>query len=176
MRYISKLIYLVLVTLLMFSAVSCSKENTDIPDENNNVKKQVTYAKDFVLKDIEFRDIKLSELKGKKVILNFWATWCPYCVEEMPDLNKLYQKYREDNFVLYAINVGEGKSKVVNFVEENNLTMPVLFDSTTQVSSAYGIRSFPVTIAIDEEGAIVEKKLGKLTYQQMEDLYKKLNE
>lgn len=117
-------------------------------------------AKDFTLENLEGSRVSLKDFEGKLVFLNFWATWCGPCRYEMPAMEKLWQKFKEEDFVILAVDVREGKEKVSSFVKENGLTFPVLLDSRGGVASTYGIRAIPTTYLLDPEGRIVGKALG----------------
>lgn len=169
-------ILLLIIALLLVMVAGCNTDKNNEPleqetpsqEEENN---QKNYAPEFELENLDGDVVKLSDFKGKKVFINFWATWCPYCVDEMPDLNKLYNKYKDDDFVILAINVGESKDKAQKFAEEYNLDFIVLLDSTNEVAGIYGARSLPTTVAIDEEGVAVVGKIGMLKYDDMENMY-----
>lgn len=157
------------------SSVKGSEENAD--NENNvkgneaDDKEEVKLPPDFELEALDGTMIKLSELKGKNVILNFWATWCGFCVIEMPDLQKLQDTYKDEDLLVLAINVGETKETVQKFVEENDLKLTVLLDKDSSVANTYGLRSFPSTLAINKKGETVTGYVGMMTYAQMEQLY-----
>ena len=132
--------------------------------------KEPVMAPDFELKSMDDSMIKLSSMRDKNVILNFWYTGCKFCVIEMPDLQKLQDTYADDLLIL-AVNVGEKKEKVQTFMDENNLSFTVLLDEDMDVADTYGIRSFPTTIAVNKKGEIIGGYVGMLTYEQMEQLY-----
>ncbi len=102
------------------------------------------------------------DLEGKAIMLNFWATWCPPCRQEMPSIEKLYKKYKKNsNFEIVAISVDQGTSiKVANFIKENKYTFPVYFDEKGKLGRKFLIRSIPTTFIINSEGIIIDKKLG----------------
>lgn len=147
-------------------------ENTE--DESSQDEKQI--APDFELESLDGTMVKLSELKGKNVIINFWATWCGYCVIEMPDLQKLNDKYKDDDLIVLLVNVGETKEVVQEFIEENELNLTVLLDKDSSVANNYGLRSFPSTLSVDKEGNIVTGYIGMMTYDLMEKLYGYFNQ
>jgi peroxiredoxin len=122
-------------------------------------------APDFTVIDREGNVVKLSDMKGKPVVLNFWATWCPYCVEEMPDFEKVYNKYKgEVEFMM--INMTHGAETVENassFIDSYGYTFPVYFDTTSEAAYAYGIQSIPTTFFIDAEGYIVAYYQGSMS-------------
>jgi len=179
---------LVLLVLLTLLAVGCNSNSADgtnnsvqpqtkIPDENKTesteqtTEKEDKTAPDFKLETLDGTMIKLSDLKDKNVIINFWATWCGYCVQEMPDLQKLQDTYKDEDLLILAVNVGETKEVVQNFMEENKLNLTVLLDTDSSIANMYGLRSFPSTIAVNKKGEIVTGHIGMLTYKQMETMY-----
>ncbi len=145
--------------------------NDEAQETNDKTQdKEPVMAPDFELEAMDGTIIKLSEIKDKNVILNFWYTGCGFCVVEMPDLQKLQETYPED-LLLLAINVGESKEKVQTFMDENNLNFTVLLDEDMLVAYDYGIRSFPTTIAVNKKSEVIGGYIGMLTYEQMEQLY-----
>lgn len=145
------------------------EENTEVPN-NDSHDKEVVMAPDFELETLDGSFIKLSEMRDKNVILNFWYTGCVFCVTEMPDLQKLQDTYQDD-LLLLGINVGEEKEVIQEFMDENNLTFTVLLDQKMDLTYDYGIRSFPTTLAINKKGQVIGGYVGMLTYEQMEELY-----
>lgn len=164
----------ILIALLLFVLIGGASYDYFIynkkPTQNrngvniNNVK---TKAPDFKLKDLDGKEISLSDLKGKKVYINFFATWCPPCKEEMPDLEKLYQETKNSDLIILAISGGEDKSTVENFVKENNYNFEVLLDPDGVANMSYNISSIPTSYFIDENGNIVNKRIGLMTLNQM---------
>ncbi len=176
-----KLVILLLIVALL---TGCSEKAKDSSGTNttentqeksyeeslkNNIKKIM--APDFELKNLDGTTIKLSDLRGKNVIINFWATWCGFCVEEMPDLQKLQNTYKDKNLVVLAINVGESKEVVEKFMKDNNLDLEVVLDEDSEVSNLYGVRSFPTSLVVSKDGEALASHSGMLTYEQMEQLY-----
>lgn len=131
-------------------------------------------AIDFTLKDINGKDVSLSDFKGKNVYLNFFTTWCPPCRAEMPDIEKMYQKYRDKDFVVLAVNLGEDKDTVKKFFENNNLNFNVVLDQDQTVAQKYNITAIPVSVFIDKQGTVVAKKVGAMTENEMESYIKML--
>lgn len=117
-------------------------------------------AKDFELTTIDGRRVKLSDLKGKVVMLDFWATWCGPCFKSMPTLNNLYAKYKERGFEILYISVDEQADiyKVAPAARENKLSFPVLFDAGAK--AMYDVKAFPTTIFIDREGNVRHRDTG----------------
>src|SRR6056297_1004975 len=126
-------------------------------------------APDFTLQNMNNQEVSLSDYRGKKVFLNFWASWCPPCREEMPDMQKLHEEYGNEIAVL-AVNIGESKSTVANFMMQNKLNLPVLLDLNKSIAQNYLVRAIPTTYILDKDGIIIEKTFGALSYQSMLDL------
>lgn len=124
-------------------------------------------AYDFTLQDLEGSEISLSDFKGNGVVLNFWATYCPPCEKEMPYLNNVYQEYKEKGIKILAVNAKEPRIIVSPYVEEKNLSFPILLDRTGTTIDQYKILNLPVTFFIDEDGVIIEKFSGELTEKKI---------
>ncbi|MGG7619296.1 peroxiredoxin family protein [Bacillus coreaensis] len=120
-------------------------------------------APDFELMTLDGKTVKLSDYRGKKVILNFWATWCPPCKAEMPDIQKFYNE-ADDNVEILAINI-DPQYDVKKFVREANVTFPVLLDSKDEVNNLYRILTIPTTYFIDGDGIIRSKHLSVMTIE-----------
>jgi len=117
------------------------------PEENAN-------APDFSLKTINNTTVRLSDYRGKVVFLNFWATWCPPCRMELPAMEKLYEKLKNQPFIIIAVNIDNGDPGAVkNFVQSMNLTFPVLLDDGN-VSKMYNVNAIPTTFIIRKNGTI----------------------
>jgi len=126
-----------------------------------------TLAPDFALSDLAGRTVRLSGLRGKVVVLNLWATWCPPCVDEMPSMERLYATLRDADFALLAVSQDEdGKRVVAPFVERMRLSFPVLLDPDRQVGDRYGVSGYPETFVIDRNGLIVEHVIGPRDWDQ----------
>ena len=106
----------------------------------------------------------LSDLKGKVVFLNFWATWCGPCRIEMPSMESLYNRFKDRGFEMMAVNCMEGQDDVLDFMTDNGLTFPVLLDEDGRVSGAYGIQAIPTTYIIDREGKIIMRLVGSIDW------------
>ncbi len=121
-------------------------------------------APDFRLAQLGGDPVKLSELKGKTVLVNFWATWCSPCKDEMPILQRAYLKYKNQGVVFLAVNVRDTPSdNAKSFFKTNNLTMPVLIDPTGDVPGGYRVTGYPETYLIDKNGKIGEFHIGPIT-------------
>ncbi|MFQ5913772.1 MAG: peroxiredoxin family protein [Nitrospinota bacterium] len=116
---------------------------------------------EFTLPDLEGKSLRLSDLRGQVVLINFWATWCPPCRAEMPSMNDLYKGYRDKGFEILAISSDvEGKRVVAPFVEKYGLTFPVLLDPKNDVGSRLQMRGIPSTFLLDKEGRIAGLEIG----------------
>ena len=131
--------------------------------------------KDFTLKDIDGNEVSLSNFKGKVIILNFFATWCPPCRHEVPDFVEIYNEYKDDGLVIVGIAQDrEGVSTVKPFAQKNNITYPVLVEDGS-ANKIYGpIRAIPTTLILDKEGNIVNKFIGFREKSVFESEIKKL--
>ena len=125
------------------------------------------YAPDFELETLDGKKAKLSDYKGKMVVLNFWASWCPPCREEMPEFQKLFAS--SEDIVIFGVNLQEDKNAIQSFVSKLGITFPILLDPTSQVKSMYGVFTQPVTYFIDETGKITDKKFGALTIEEINE-------
>jgi len=123
-------------------------------------------APDFQLFNLEGEAISLSGLRGNPVALNFWASWCRPCVSEMPYLQEIYEEYSDKGLILLAINMGESSSKVERFMQNNNLSFPVLLDVGGVVAQQYSILNIPTTFFIDEDGIIHSRRIGAFSYKE----------
>lgn len=121
-------------------------------------------APDFALKTVNDRVIKLADLRGKFVVLNFWATWCVACVKEMPEFQKLHQSAPEKNIAVIAINFAESKNKVEEYLQNRQISFPILLDRHGDISGKYKVRNLPVTYLISPDGIIQEEIVGGVTH------------
>lgn len=168
-------LFLLLISLL-FSLSGCG---SDEPGKQGSTKAVALTpgqpAPDFTLSTMSGQTVSLADLRGQKVFLNFWASWCPPCKKEMPDLQKMSRKY-EDKVKLYGVNITHDDTLELaeRFVLEQALTFPQLIDKEGAVQKAYGIITVPVSVTIDEAGKIVERRIGQLTHEQMEQMFQTL--
>jgi peroxiredoxin len=118
-------------------------------------------AKEFSIPTLERTTFRLADYRGKVVFLNFWATWCPPCKEEMPAMERLYQRYKDKGLVVLAVSVDtEGVPIVTPFVKEYKLTFPIGFDHKMAVAEEYGVRGLPTSFLVDKRGTLVGLALG----------------
>ena len=121
---------------------------------------RVRAAEDFALPALGGGTFRLSEQRGKVVLVNFWATWCPPCLEEMPAMERLWRKHKDAGFVLVAVSVDADPQKVVPFAAAHKLTFPIAFDSNMAVAERYGVRALPSSFVLGREGDLAGLALG----------------
>jgi thiol-disulfide isomerase/thioredoxin len=124
-----------------------------------------TPAPDFTVFDAQGNKVKLSDFKGKPVVLNFWASWCPPCKGELPDFNKEYANVKNDVvFMMVDLVDGQRETQAIGkkYIEDQGFALPIYFDSNQQAASAYGISSIPDTLFIDSDGNIVKGYQGAI--------------
>jgi len=122
-------------------------------------------APDFTLEDLNGEERQLSELRGRSVLLNFWASWCNPCVNELPLLNEAYKllKTNGENITFIAINIGEKSENIQKFIDRYDLELPIWLDEQRNVNGLYRVSAMPLTLLIDPSGDIVEIHAGELT-------------
>ncbi len=111
-------------------------------------------APDFVLKSATGENLRLSEFRGDVVMINFWATWCGPCRQEMPLLDDLYGRYQRVGFSLLGVNIDDDSRRAMQMVQELGVKFPVLFDESKEVSRLYQVEAMPVTVLIDRNGTV----------------------
>jgi peroxiredoxin len=117
-------------------------------------------AQNFALKDLNGNEVHLEDYRGKIIFLNFWTTWCPACLVEMPSMEKLYRKFKNDDFVILAVDMQEDLETVKKFKAKFKLSFPILLDEEGVVSSYYGVRAIPATYFIDRAGYLYAAAMG----------------
>ena len=153
-------------TLILFIIISLSVTvsagiiQERLIDNGFMVSNEIVPSINFKLENINGIEEELTDYRGKVVFLNFWATWCGPCRYEMPSMEKLYNEFKGDGLEILAINLGETAPVVKEFMEEYNLSFPVLLDKDNSVARIYGARSIPTTYLIDREGNILGMAVG----------------
>jgi len=123
-------------------------------------------AEDFQLDDLDGKTQRLSQYRGKIVLVNFWATWCKPCKLEMPAMQASFDKLRDKGFVVLAINELEDDAKVREFIKQYGYTFLVLMDRDNKVANQFGVFGIPVTVFVDERGVVQEYIRGQLLTEQ----------
>lgn len=183
-----KIIGIILFGILLVAGLFMMTMNKDGQDQSDKVKGEISIengqtstgqgigveigkeAPNFQLETLEGKNVSLKDFRGKKVLVNFWATWCPYCIQEMPDLNKLYIENKDKDFVVLAVDVGESKADVEKYIKDNPYDFEVLLDKDGRVSMEYLVRGIPTSFMIDKEGIIRGIKMNMMTYPEMNQM------
>ena len=167
-RFLKILIVVLLIAVVLvglFVAIP-RQDRSDVIAEAQNL------APDFSMFDIDGNEIKLSDFRGKPVILNFWASWCGPCKAEMPDFEEAYKTYGEDIQFL-MVNLTDGTSETVEsalgYIWSQEYTFPVYYDISVEGAMKYNVRAIPVTFFIDAEGAMKAFNEGMITADVLED-------
>lgn len=151
------------------SSASVTPSDTSVPEEEpqgeepqqegESQEDEPLEALDFTVQDYEGNEVKLSDYIGTPIVLNFWASWCPPCRDEMPHFNKVSEEYAKDELLFLMVDLVDGGRETVEkgkkYVEDNGYTFTVLFDTKQNAAATYGIRSLPTSIFIDKDGYII---------------------
>ena len=180
MKY-QKLIFVAVVIVIILAIVMLSPKTqfsagspTGISLTNKTGTELGSIAPNFALYNVNRTLEKLSDYRGKIVVVNFWASWCPYCLDEMPDFEKLSHVYA-DTVVVLGINRGEKETIVEDYSHNKvKVSYPILLDSNEDVSNVYVLKGMPVTYFIDQDGNIRNRYFGQITYEIMEQEVKKI--
>lgn len=156
--------------VLVLTSVYLVLQNRVSQNDLSAVPAKVNFpAPELTLTDIQGSSRSLAEYRGQIVLVNLWATWCPPCKEEMPTLQAFYEKYREDGFVIIAINDGESRQDVLQFVEEYELTFPVWLDPTyVATEKAFHTLNLPSSFVIDRNGTVQLAWIGAINSRMLE--------
>jgi len=125
-------------------------------------------APDFTLEDLDGNSVRLNDLRGKVVFLNFWATWCPPCRAEMPDIETVYQEYKDQDIVFLGIDIQQEPGIVRDFIELGGYNWQMLLDKTGKVATSYNVRAIPTSYFVDKEGIISGVAVGGMTRSAIE--------
>lgn len=135
-------------------------------------------APDFELETMNGELTKLSNYRGKKVILNFWASWCPPCKAEMPNIEKFYKENKDHNVIVLAVNLTtteKNKNNVQQFIKDQGLTFPILLDEQGKEGKLYQTFTIPTSYIIDPKGIVQQKFIGPMSKEIIETLVSKIN-
>ncbi|MDD5038848.1 MAG: TlpA disulfide reductase family protein [Dehalococcoidales bacterium] len=175
MNRIFKAVILIILTPVLFFAGCTGNESpvdttpTDLPEVGTKVG---NLAPDFELQNLDDGQVvSLSGLRGKPVLINFWATWCPPCNSEMPYLQQIYEEWSDRGLVMLAIDIREESSVVKEFLTARNLSLPVYIDTDASVAQKYGISAIPTTYFVDKDGKIYEKVIGAFPSKESIEVY-----
>lgn len=163
--------------LIWFSQSASAPASNDVAADGSPIAAEVgAIAPDFELVTLDGESVRLSDFHGKPVILNFWATWCAPCREEMPALEAIWQQYGEGDVVILGVDQGESVALVERFIRERvGTTFPILMDSDHAIGDSYFVRSLPTTFFIDRNGFIQDIRIGgPLSESFLQEQVKKL--
>jgi peroxiredoxin len=165
-----KIVIAVLFALLAVTNVSPVAHADGVtPVAQRGMVKPGDTAPDFQLRDMNGRVVALSDLRGKVVLLNFWATWCGPCRVEMPAMERLYRAYDRKDFEILAVSTdAQGVVVTRPFQQENKLTFPILHDADFRVGLSYGARTLPMTFMVDREGIVRQHIFGARDWEAPE--------
>ena len=172
-KSILNILFLVL-GLLYVSCNARAQSSTDIIEAFSQaglpLLRQTIPARNFSLSLVSGtgENVSLDDLKGKVVFLNFWATWCPPCRDEMPSMESLYRRFKDKGLEILAVNLREEEALVTAFMRDYNLSFPALLDSNGRTGSAYGIQVIPTSFIIDREGNIILRLIGSIDWNTPE--------
>jgi peroxiredoxin len=157
--FFSLLILSAVLSTVATNAWAQSKINYKVIPNLEAMKDQAA-TPDFTLPNFDGKKVSLKDFRGKVVFLNFWATWCVPCREEMPAMEKLYQEFKDKNFVVVAVNVKDRKQDALNFAKELKLSYPIIIDADAQVGLLYGAWGLPTTYLIGPKGEGLARAWG----------------
>ena len=143
--------------------------STPLPPNDEIIWQDDSGAWDFELNTVDGETVRLSDHRGKVVLVNIWATWCLPCVREMPELQDFYDDHADDGFVLLAVNARESHTLVDTFRREHDLHIPILMDPSGAVIEAFGVTSFPTSVVLDRDGREVDRWEGIIQPGQLEE-------
>lgn len=170
------IVIIIIVVAIVFIQKPFSKTDSaefGIIDADNTGINIGDIAPDFILESLEGEPLRLSNLRGKAVVINFWATWCPPCREEMPAFEQIFQQ-NKDELEILGVDLQERPETIRKFLEEIPVTYPLLLDPNSEVKGAYNIFTQPVTYFLDKDGKIVDKKFGFLIEEEIVEKFGKI--
>jgi len=149
--------------------------NTDVNKPSSSTAKSVKVEQTlppFTLPSLDGSEVTVGQ-PGKITVINFWATWCPPCKEEMPEL-EIFAKKNQEKVNFYAINLQESNEKVSDFISKYKYTMPVLLDKEGTIGKQFQVTAIPTTIIVNQQGMVKFRKSGGMTGNELEDIINKL--
>jgi cytochrome c biogenesis protein CcmG/thiol:disulfide interchange protein DsbE len=167
-KVLPRLFFVILIILALHSSTEGVEDPLFskigiIPIKNNKK------APNFYLENLSGKKVELNHLKGKVIFLNFWATWCSPCKEEMPSMEYLYQQFKEKDFIFLTISVDyEGKKRIKEFIERERYTFPVLLDPKCETFDLYKVKGIPTTFLVDKKGMMIGKAIGPRDWKSPE--------
>jgi peroxiredoxin len=176
-------IFSVLIGSAIFTAKNENEEQTETiqqPDQQSTTGlKPGSKAPDFTFITLDEKQFSLSDFKGKKVILNFWATWCPPCREEMPEMQRFYEEYEAKGVKILAVNLRYSETKpnkINDFIDEYSISFPIPLDERNTIGKQYRAVAIPTSYFITENGIIHKMHVGPMDYEFLTKTIKEMNE
>ncbi|MDR6224827.1 thiol-disulfide oxidoreductase ResA [Desmospora profundinema] len=157
-RRVLMLVMAGLVGFALYQALAEEKVGTTVGEQ----------APDFELQTLDGDTLKLSDLEGKAVLVNFWATWCKPCRDEMPAIQSVYNRYKDQDFVVVGVNIAETPVSVKAFARQLELDFPIVLDRNREVTRLYNIGPIPSSVLLDKDGKVVRKHDGQMVEGQIE--------
>lgn len=178
---------LLVAVLASISLAGCQSEVKNHTQNSVNINAKKSVPHNFIVKDVNGNDVRLSDFKGKKVYINVWASWCGPCLNEIPDLEKTYQKYKDDDSLVFisityptdkefknTLPSNETKSNIMAAKERLGIQYPIFFDMNDNFVKNYAIRAFPTHIFINSDGSLNTQVSGMINMQILEDTIKNM--
>lgn len=168
---LTKLVLAALPLLFFAAPITACTESESAPPEGVNEGKR---ARDFTLANLAGIDVSLSDFQGQVVLVNFWATWCAPCRDEIPGFEQVYRTYTDDGFVVLGVNLQESRDQVEPFLDSMDVTYPILLDQGGDVTSEYRTLGLPMSILVTPEGVIHTRHVGFLSDSILENYLQEL--
>ena len=158
---------LAMLCILAFCACGAPEPSVDVSEQT--LQEPTGNAPNFIVQDRNGNLVQLSDFAGKPVVINFWATWCGYCKQEMPDFEKAYREYPDVVFLMINATDGvyETKEKADAYVASEGFTFSVYYDVASTAQTAYAITGYPTTVFINAQGDVVAKEVGMISYDKL---------
>ncbi len=167
--------YFVLITALSLLLTACGTSESEKVKLVSEFSPRPGYlAPDFELKDYNGKSVKLSNFKGKPVLINFWATWCPPCRAEMPEIQAAFRRYAGVGLVVLGVDAREDESTVKKYVEDGSYTWIMPLDQRGEVINTYRVTAFPTSFFVDREGFIQATQIGGMDKRGLEERLAKI--
>jgi peroxiredoxin len=170
----NRLIFRTLILIVLVGAVGYTLYQNFYAKKTEETFAMGEQAPNFVLKDLQGKEVSLEDYKGKGVLINFWASWCEPCKAEMPALNNIHKKYKDKGVEVIGINAGDTELVAKTFTKEMGLEFPVVLDPKGDVQKAYKVIPLPTSFLIDKDGKVVKMITGERTEEQFEEYIKEI--
>ena len=172
------LLMLITIALILTTHHNEFRSDDSIPITAQTAYNEGQLAPNFKLKTLDGQTLQLSDYRGQKILLNFWASWCPPCKSETPDLNEFYIEHKKENMIVLSVNMTyaeKNNQSVQAFQDTYKIKYPVLLDQTGDIAELYGILTIPTSYLIDSTGTIQKRIIGPLQKENIEQLMETLD-